>query len=195
LLDSIAELQHARDESEVFTPTQDQIDAIQSTIERLETTVAFTEKRIDEVKKRIDELRNDPAFRQLVATQQEVEKLKNEMTGLNPHAGQPGVQMKIVAPKNTDKKAFIVDYSSGGITVLPTDGSPKQTFSSASQFNHWVSGRDPKKEHYVVYVRPSRFGEHDRSGRQNSIVTNLQKNGFDVGCQVIGERTNLTLKD
>ena len=195
LQDSIVELRHARDRSELQTPSQEQIDAIRSTIETLETDVAETEKKIELIQKRIADLRNDPAGRQLSETQQEVEKLKREIAGLKPHAGQPGVQMKIVAPKNADKRAFIVDYSSGGVTVIPADGMPKQTFSSATQFNNWVSGRDPKKEQYVVYVRPSQFGEHNRSGRHNSIVTNLRDKGFDVGFQVIGARTNLTLND
>ena len=195
LQDSIVELRRVREQSEILTPSQEQIDAVRSTIDMLETDMAATDNIIEGIKNRVDELRNDPARQQLSATQRDVEKLKNEITGLKPHAGQPGVQMRIVAPKNADKRAFIVDYSSGGITVFPADGSPKQTFSSTSQFNNWVSGRDPKTEHYVVYVRPSRFNEHDRSGRNNRIVTNLLEKGFDVGSQVIGEGTHLTLKD
>ena len=189
LRDSIAQMQKCREESEIFTPSQDEVDAIQSTINQLETDIALTEKAIEEVKKRIDELQSDPASRQLSETQQEVKKLTDEIAGLKPRAGQFGVQMRIVAPKNTNKNAFIVDYGQGVISVIPVDGSPKQTFASAIQFNNWVSRRDPKKEHYVVYVRPSRFGRH------NTFVTDLRNKGFDVGFQVIGESTYLTLND
>ena len=196
LRDSIAEMQQFREESEIFTPSQDDVDALQSTVTQLETDIALTEKAIEEIKKRIDELRNEPARRQLSETQKEVKKLTDEIAGLKPRAGQFGVQMNIVVPKNTDKKAFIVDYyGQGSVTVIPADGSPKLTFSSAAQFDNWASRRDPKKEHYVVYVRPSRFGEHNASGRHNKIVTNLREKGFDVGLQVIGEKTYLTLHD
>jgi len=195
LRDSVSYLQQLREESEVFTPSQDEVDALQSAVTQLETDIALTEKTIEEIKKRIDELQNDPAKQQLFETQQEVKRLTDLIAGLRPRAGQSGVQMRVVTPKNTDKEAFIVDYGSGIITVIPADGSSKRTFASAAQFNNWVSGRDPKKEHYVVYVRPSRFREHNASGRHNPIVTNLREKGFDVGFQVIGERTYLTLND
>src|SRR5215469_14253246 len=48
LQDSIAELYRAREQSDVFTPSQDRIDALQSTVDRLETNVALTEKKVEE---------------------------------------------------------------------------------------------------------------------------------------------------
>jgi uncharacterized coiled-coil protein SlyX len=195
LRDSIAQMHRFREESEVFTPSQEEVDALQSAVTQLETDIALTEKAIEEIKKRIDELRNDPARRQLSEIQKEVKTLTDKIAGLRPHAGQAGVQMRVVAPKKTDKKAFIVDYGKGIITVIPADGSPKLTFPSADRFDAWVAERDPKKEHYVVYVRPSRFEEHNASGKHNRIVTNLRERGFDVGLQVIGEKAYLTLND
>ena len=194
LRDSITEIERFRDESEIFTPSQEKIDAIQSTIDELETDIALTEKTIEEVKERIDTLRNDPARRQLTETQNETNQLRDEIAGLRPRSGGTGVQMNIVAPRDTDKRAFLVDYGRN-ITVIPTDGSPRQTFDTAARFNSWLSGRDPQREHYVVYVRPSRFREHDRSARMNPIITNLQDRGFSVGFQVIGENTYFTLND
>jgi len=52
-----------------------------------------------------------------------------------------------------------------------------------------VSKRNYNTEHFVVYVRPSRFGQQD------DIVKDLRARGFDVGLQVIGEKTNLSLTD
>ena len=49
--------------------------------------------------------------------------------------------------------------------------------------------QDYAKEHFVVYVRPSRFGQHDE------IVKDLRARGFDVGLQVIGEKTSLSIND
>jgi phage shock protein A len=218
LQDSIAELHRFREKSEAFTPSQDKVDAIQSTVDRLEADIAATEKKIDEIKKRIDELQNDPAIKQLTEIQQEIKDLTDEIADLKQQtqdisdnatelqakvrelkakntdldsqlASRAGVQLKISVPKDSDKTAFLLDYGQGVITVIPADGSAKQTFSSRSQFSNWVSRRDYKTEHFVVYARPSRFGQHDE------IVKDLRARGFDVGLQVIGEKTNLSLND
>ena len=218
LQDSIAVLHRAREQSEIFTPSQDQTDALQSTVDRLETNVAIAEKRIEEIKKRIDELKNDPAIRRLSETEREIDELtdkiaemqqqtkgitddaaalqakiqelKSKNTALDQQiASSAALQLKVTVPKDTDKTAFILDYGQGTITVIPTDGSANQRFSSRSQFANWVSRRDHDTEHFVVYVRPSRFGQHD------DIIKDLRARGFDVGLQVIGERTNLSLND
>jgi len=218
LQDSIAVSHRAREKSEVFTPSLDQIDAIQSTIERHESDIAAMEKQIEKIKKRIEELQNAPAINQLAETQQEIkdltnkfvemkqqtknvtdtaaslqakiQELKTKNTALDQQLAQrAGIQLKVTVPKDTDKTAFILDYGQGVINVVPTDGSPKQTFSSRTQFSNWISRRDYTKEHFVVYVRPSRFGQHDE------IVKDLRARGFDVGLQVIGEKTNLSLND
>jgi len=218
LQDSIAVLHRAREQSEIFTPSQDQTDALQSTVDRLETNVAIAEKRIEETKKRIDELKNDPAIRRLSETEREIDELtdkiaamqqqtkeitddaaalqakiqelKSKNTALDQQiASSAALQLKVTVPKDTDKTAFILDYGQGTITVIPTDGSANQRFSSRSQFANWVSQRNYATEHFVVYVRPSRFGQHD------DIVKDLRARGFDVGLQVIGEQTNLSLND
>ena len=218
LQDSILELRRAREQSEVFTPSQDRTDALKSTVDRLETNIAVAEKKIEEIKKRIDELKNNPAIQQLSETQQEVEKLTEKITELQQQvkeitessavlqakirelkaqnvaldqqlANRAAVQLKVSVPKDSDKTAFILNYGQGTISVIPTDGSPTQTFSSRSQFSNWVSGKNYATEHFVVYVRPSRFGQHEE------IVKDLRARGFDVGLQVIGEKTNLSLND
>ncbi|MCL2711646.1 MAG: hypothetical protein FWE95_12275 [Planctomycetaceae bacterium] len=218
LQDSIAVLHRAREQSEVFTPSHDQTDALQSTVDRLETNVATTEKRIEGIKKRIDELKNDQAIRRLAETDRAIDELTNKIAEIQQQtkeitdeaaalrakirelkskstaldqqiASSAALQLKVTVPKDTDKTAFILDYRQGTITVIPTDGSPNQRFSSRSQFANWVSGRNYATEHFVVYMRPSRFGQQD------DIVKDLRARGFDVGLQVIGEKTNLLLND
>jgi hypothetical protein len=93
------------------------------------------------------------------------------------------MQLNITVPADTDKAVFIVDYGQT-ITVIPLDGSPRQTFSTQNAFLNWVNGRDRNKEHYVVYVRPSRFGQY--LGMRDGLFSR----GFTVGLQVIGEGTN-----
>ena len=216
--DSIAVLHRAREQSEIFTPSQDHTDALQSTVERLEANVAQTEKQIEEIKERIAQLQNNPAIQQLEATQEEIDKLSDRLddlkqqtkdttenfaeleekvrelraknTALDQQLAQRAVpQLRITVPKDTDRTAFILDYGQGVINVIPVDGSPTQRFSTRSQFDAWIRGRNPVTEHFVVYVRPSRFGEHE------AIVRSLRARGFDVGLQVIGEKTNLSLND
>jgi hypothetical protein len=104
-------------------------------------------------------------------------------------AERSSLQIKVTVPKDTDKTAFLLDYGQGIINIVPTDGSQKQTFSSRTQFSNWVAKRNYQTEHFVVYVRPSRFGQHDE------IVKDLRARGFDVGLQVIGEKTSLSLND
>lgn len=218
LQNSIVDLHHAKEQSEIFTPSVDRVDALQSTVDRLESDIALTEKKIAEVKKRIDDLQNSPAIKQLTETQQEIktitdviadlqrqtkditdstaalqakiQELKAKNIGLERQlAERSGLQLKVSVPKDSDKAAFILDYGQGVITVIPTDGSPQQKFSTRTQFSNWISRRDYKTEHFVVYVRPSRFGEHD------AIVKDLRARGFDVGLQVIGEKAQLSLDD
>jgi len=218
LQNSIADLHHAREQSEIFTPSQDTVDALQSTVDRFESDIALTEKKITEVTKRIEELQNSPAIKQLAETQQaiknmtdktaelkqqtkditenagelqaKIQELKAKNTGLEKQFSErAALQLKVTVPKDTDKTAFILDYGQGVINVIPADGSPKQTFSSRTQFSNWITKRDYKTEHFVVYVRPSRFGQHDE------IIKDLRARGFDVGLQVIGEKTNLSLTE
>ena len=103
---------------------------------------------------------------------------------------QPATQRLRIAVEGTDKTVFIVDFRGEGgnfsgqdrITVISTDGSPSQTFTSRAQFTNWVNReRVPDRDHFVVYVRPSRFG------RQYQIADPLLQRGFDVGLQVIDE--------
>ena len=218
LQESIAELHLAKEKSEVFTPSQDKIDAIQSTVNRLESEIAAAEQKIEEIKNHIEELQRDPAIKQLDETQQEVKELADKLTKLKQQtkditdnaldlqakvqelqtkntgletqlANRAGIQLKVTIPKDSNKTAFLLDYGRGVITVIPADGSAKQTFSSRTQFANWISRRNYETEHFVVYVRPSRFGQHE------DIVKDLRARGFDVGLQVIGEKTNLSLND
>jgi predicted RNase H-like nuclease (RuvC/YqgF family) len=218
LQNSIADLHRAREQAEVFTPSQDQTDAIQSTVDRLESEIALTENKIAEIQKRIDDLRNNPKINQLAETQQKIDNLTGKIAELKQQtkgvaenaaelqakiqelkiknidlekqlAGMVALQLKVTVPKDSDKTSFILDYGQGTITVIPTDGLSKQTFFSRTQFSNWIASRDYKTEHFVVYVRPSRFGQHEE------IIKDLQARGFDVGLQVIGEKTSLSLTD
>jgi archaellum component FlaC len=204
LHDSIVELSRARDQSEVLTPSQEQIDAVRSTIDRLETNVAATEKKIEEVQQRIATLQNHPALPQLEQLQQEVDKLIGELDkqpkdlatlqrenqSLKTQRAQPTPASAGVSVTNTTTKTvFIVDYQNVGgqdrITVHPEDGSPRQTFASRTQFTNWLSSRNPNRDHFMVYVRPSRYGQY------RTIINDLRSRGFSRGLQTIGEETAL----
>ena len=208
LQDSIVELRHARDQSEVQTPSQEQIDAVRSTIDTLETDVAETEKKIEVIKKRIEDLQNNPAMPQLEKMEQDVEKLISELarqpksiavlqteirnlntenTAQDQHVAS---RVKVIIRKDTNKTAYIVDYKSVSgrdtITVHREDGSLAQTLSTQQGFFEWVDGqRNHNTDHFVVYVRPSRFSQYSR------MIEVLRSMKFDVGLQVIGESTDL----
>ena len=207
LQDSIVELRRARDQSEVLTPSQEQIDAVRSTIDMIETSVAATDKRIEEIKKRVAELQNDPVMPQLEKVQAEIDHLidklakltkdkatlEKELQNLKDQNAAQNQQItgrvKVVFKKDTNKTAFIVDYKNVSgrdtIAVYREDGSSERTFSSQVAFFEWMDGRNRNAEHFIVYIRPSRFAQYNR------IIEVLRLMKFDVGLQVIGEDTNL----
>jgi len=207
LQNAIVELRRARDQSEVLTPSQKQIDAVRSTIDIIETNVAATDKRIEEIKKRIAELKNDPAMPQLEKMQTEIDNLTDKLAKQTKSKAtlekeiqdlkdknkaqdqQITGRVKVVFKKDTNKTAFIVDYKNVSgrdtIAVYREDGSSERTFSSQVAFFEWMDGRNRNNEHFIVYIRPSRFTQYNR------IIEVLRLMKFDVGLQVIGEDTNL----
>ena len=211
LENSIAELQLARERSEVRTPSQEEIDAVRSTIDQLKTNVAATDKRIEEIQKRIEELQNNPVMPQLEKMEQEVVSLNKQHAELTQQTGgitalqreerilsnqntvqnqQVANRVKTIVVNETNKTPLIVDFGGtvGGrspISVHREDGSQERTFSSQTDFFVWANGKNPSRDHFVIYVRPSRFGQERR------VIEVLRTMKFEVGLQVIGEKTNL----
>ncbi|MDR0520388.1 MAG: hypothetical protein LBH00_00895 [Planctomycetaceae bacterium] len=214
LQNAVAELHQAREQSESVTPSQEKIDALQSTVARLESDIAATEKKLDETQKKSAELRKNPAMQEIADLQQEIKKQHDTIAELEKQKKDISVtetelqakvqelraknaalaqkiaehvspQVKVTIPQDMEKTAYILLYGQGTISVIATDGSPRQTFSSASRFYDWAGKRNTAKEFFVIYVRPSRFGQQDE------VIKNLQARGFEVGLQVIGEKTDL----
>jgi archaellum component FlaC len=215
--DEITALHQAQQNSQALIPSPEQLDALQSTTERIETEIVAVETKINAAKEQNEKLKHDPKIQQLTETettvktlQEEIEKLKqeNEKTKKEKDdlqakvvplreknkdldrdiAADVSMQLKVKVPVHQDKTAFILLYGNGVIDVLPTDGSATKSFTSRSDLDRWIRSRNKAKEYFVVYVRPSRFGEHEK------IVQELKKQGFDVGLQVIGEKTNFEIQ-
>ncbi|MDR0336821.1 MAG: hypothetical protein LBI18_07005 [Planctomycetaceae bacterium] len=207
--------QHQTKLESVITPqTKNQIDALIATIKRLNAeyielnkeiqnekvrtetlknnlklqSSLHSENHIKQLKEQIDKLKieSDELSEQEKKLQEIIEeltsknqKLKNEITTATPQ------QINVTIQKKQDKSAFLCLYDQNGLTILPTDTSSLQNFTSQSDFYQWVDSRNNSTEYFVIYFRPSRFG------RYKEILDRIKAKGFDVGYQVIGETTNL----
>jgi myosin heavy subunit len=214
--DEITVLHQAKNESKIWTPSQEQIDAMKSTTERLEAEISAVDTQIKNGEHRNEKLKHDPKIQQLAETESRIKKLLEELKNLQEEnktltenesklqsqakslrtknseldkevAQDVAVQLKVTVPKTQEKTAFILIYGNNGIDVLPTDGSPAKNYKTASSLDSWIDTRDKNKEYFVVYVRPSRFGRYEK------IIQDLKVKGFDVGLQVIGEKTSFMI--
>lgn len=214
--DEVVVLHRLKNEANVWVPSQDEIDAVKMSLEQLEADAVAMKTKTENARQRNEELKHDPKIQQLAETAARVEKLQEEVETLEQEnekrkkeakdlqakvtplrekikdldldiAADVSKQLKVKVPTHQDKTAFILLYGDGVIDILPTDGSAKRSFRSRSDLDRWIGGCDKNKEYFVVYVRPSRFGEHEK------IVQELKKQGFEVGLQVIGEETDFIL--
>jgi hypothetical protein len=120
--------------------------------------------------------------------QAKIDNLKKQQADLDRQLAEGVTKKVFVTPHpSTDKTPYILIYGQGKITVLSQADPNGQSFTSRTAFFAWVAGRDRKTEYIVLYVRPSRFEEYE------SILTELRKLGFDVGLQVLGEKTEISL--
>jgi myosin heavy subunit len=207
--------QHQTKLESVITPqTKNQIDALLATTKRLNAECVELDKEIQNEKNRTEILKNNLKLRSSLDSESQIKQMKEQLAKLkvendklseqekklqetadeltsknqkleNEIAAATPRQINVTIQKKQDKSAFLCIYDQNGLTILPTDISPSQNFTSQSDFYKWVDSRNNSKEYFVIYFRPSRFG------RYKEILDRIKAKGFDVGYQVIGETTNL----
>lgn len=207
--------QHQTKLESVITPqTKIQIDSLLATTKRLNAECAELDKEIQNEKHRTEILRNNLKLKSTLDTEDQIKQLKEQLAKLkvdndklseqekklqetadelisknqklkNEITAAALQQINVTIQKKQDKSAFLCIYGQNGLTILPTDTSLPQNFTSQSEFYQWVDSRNNSTEYFVIYFRPSRFG------RYKEILDRIKAKGFDVGYQVIGETTNL----
>ncbi len=210
-------IQQAKSESTPWIPSAAERDALAATLFRLESEMVETEKTIENAQKNNETLRKHPAIQVLTTTEENLQELQEKLAQIRKDnedvreemqavekelkpleekiedldTALSAVQIKqlrVEIPQNQDKKAFILLYGDGMIEALPTDGSRKRRFQTRSALDDWIDSCDPEHEYFVVYVRPSSFAKYEE------ILKALKAKGFEVGLQVIGEQTDLSLE-
>lgn len=215
--EDIAKLQSMKAGAYAWVPTQEEMDAAQTSAQRMEAEVVAMASRLKTAQEQKEKLKLDPMIQEITQAEsriaalqaarqdliQQSETFKEEERELQTEAvplrkktreldaalnAQVVQQLKVKVPVQQDKTAFILLYGNGVIDVLPTKGTPRTSFRSRSAFEQWIEKRNKSTEYFVVYVRPSRFGEHEK------MVQDLKGKGFEVGLQVIGETTDFMLE-
>jgi hypothetical protein len=216
--DEITKLNHAKINSEITVPTKEQINALNTENKRLENNIAELENELEKSKQQTENLNNSPKLKIFAENKKQIEQLKEQLALLNQQqnklsANEQKLQekvdklradntkldntiaatitqkLKVKVQKTSNKTAFICVYGENGLTIIPTDGSPQKHFTSRSEFYQWVDSRNKEMEYFIIYFRPSRFKRYDE------MIKQLKSKGFDVGFQVIGEKTSLTVSD
>jgi hypothetical protein len=199
----------------VTTPqTHDQIDALIATIKRINAECVELDKEIQNTKLRNEFLKNDLKSKTLPNNENQLKQMSEQLKLLKVESEELAAnekklletiteltlknqeldkkitvtitqQLNVTIQKIPDKRAFICVYGEDGLTIIPTDGSVQKKFTSQSEFYQWVDSQNNKTDHFIIYFRPSRFG------RYKEVLDRLRAKGFDIGSQVIGEKTNL----
>jgi hypothetical protein len=207
--------QHQTKLESVVTPQiKNQIDAVIATTKRIDTECNKLNNEIQNEKKRTENLKNDlkikstfDSKKQIKQMKEQLDKLKIEKDELSKQEKQLQTtadeltlknqqlddeitaavppQLLVSIQKKADKKAFLCVYGQDGLEIIPTDGSIAKKFTSQSAFYNWLDSCNKSTDHFIIYFRPSRFG------RYKEIVDRIKSKGFDIGYQVIGEKTNL----
>lgn len=198
-------------------PSLDQIDAIRTSVERLEGDIQKMEESVKTAKEHHHEMTNRPdaglvvemderirlleqlrdelnqrtadLTKQQQSLQTKLEDLTKQQTDLDSRLATEVVRRVYAIPnKTTDKTPWLLVYGQGTITVMSQADPKGQAFSSRQAFFSWAATRNVKTEYLVLYVRPSRFDEYE------SVLDRLKQMGFDVGLQVLGEKTEIFLQ-
>ena len=215
--DEITTLNQSQQNAAPFIPSRDQLDVIRSSVERLEQDVQTIEEDIQTVKEyhqemadrpdatlaaemeekiRVLELLRNELHRKINDQKQQQQTLQTEIDDLQKQQAELDRRLAeeivhrvyAMSSKATDKTPYLLIYGQGTISVISQADPKGQSFRSKQAFFSWVAGRDKKTEYLVLYVRPSRFDEYA------SILDQIKQLGFDVGLQVIGEKTEIFLQ-
>lgn len=96
-----------------------------------------------------------------------------------------GAELVFNAPENSDTRAWIVEVSSDGLTVVQLGTNQKRPLGAAigpeSAASVWLSELDPKSDHALILVRPSGVDGVD------DIRERLSGKGISFGIDFIGE--------
>jgi hypothetical protein len=215
--DEITRLNQTFHTETLHIPSLDQIDAIRTSVERLEGDVQKMEEEIKTAKEHHAVMTNRPDARLVLEMEERIrllEQLRDELkqrtadltkqqqslqakrddltkqqTDLDRQLTTDVVRRVYAIPsKATDKTPWLLIYGQGTITALSQANPKGQSFSSRQAFFTWAATRNVKTEYLVLYVRPSRFEEYE------SVLDRLKQMGFDVGLQVLGEKTEIFLQ-
>jgi uncharacterized phage infection (PIP) family protein YhgE len=215
--DEITVMYKKQQDSQVWTPTQDQIDALQMATERLEAEITEIMQTIENATKNLEQLKQNQSLKlaeekekqikqlkelleqlktqnkELAQQQKELQTKEEELQQNNAELDKKLVaenipQLHISSVKTTDKTPYVFIYGQNGIDVISIDGSVKKTFTSQKQFYSWADTCNQKTEYFVLFVRPSKFDRYEE------VLGDLRLKGFDVGLQVIGETTQFSFK-
>ncbi len=215
--DELARLNEARRDAIPVVPSVDQFDALQASIERLKADVQRADEDLQRAKERRDEINNRPdaklaadlekkiheleRFRdelerqsdeqknQQQTLQAKIDALKNQQADLDRQLSEKVVNKVYATPnKSTDKSPILLVYGQGKINAMSQADPNGTEFVSRQVFYSWAKGKNRKTEYFVLYVRPSRFKDYE------SIIDELKGMGFEIGLQVIGEKTEIALQ-
>ncbi|MDR0705410.1 MAG: hypothetical protein LBF88_10545 [Planctomycetaceae bacterium] len=216
--DETAEMYKKKQESQIWAPTQDQIDALQSVTGRLDTEIEEIRQSIKKANQHLEELKQNQFLKlaeekekqikqlrelleqlteknkELTQQQKELQTKENELREKNTELDKIIIardipQLLISTQKTSDKTPYILIYGQNGINVISIDGSINRYFSTRNQLNTWLKNCNKETEFFVLFVRPSRFARYEE------ILNDLQLKGFDVGLQVIGETTEFSINN
>jgi hypothetical protein len=216
--DETAEMHKNKQESQVWLPTQDQIDALQSITERLDTEIEEIRQSIKNASQYFEELKQNRLLKLAKEKEKQIEQLKelleqlkeknteltqqqkdlqtkeNELQENNTELDKIIVtrdipQLRISAQKISNKTPYILIYGQKGIDIISIDGLVKKFFSSRNMFNSWIKSCNKETEYFVLFVRPSKFDRYEE------ILNDLRLKEFDVGLQVIGETTEFSINN
>jgi hypothetical protein len=222
--EEIARLSQFQRNATPYIPSLDEIDALQISIARLEGDIEKIDDDIKTVKNnqvdmknrqdtglltdieeknRILELSRNDLQRQNTILQNQINEetkreqaLRTKLDALKKEQAELSRPLQVETPKTlfvemheaTDKLPYIVVYGKDTLTVQTLTDSKKIMFPESKAFFDWVKGKDRETEYMVLFVKPSRFGDYE------SIIEELKKLDFDVGFQVINEKTEITFE-
>lgn len=96
--------------------------------------------------------------------------------------------IKFTRRKSTEKSPFLLLYGKSELSVRSFATPTPKLFKTVNEFLAWAKKDcNSRTEFFVVYVRPSQIADYE------TLLDSLKDAGFDVGFDVIGEKTDVSL--
>ena len=166
-------------------------------LEEIDESIRKLEQSHYELSEHIEKLRNrnTEGTKREEELQSKLEALKKEQDNLRRQLiGDTAKKLLVTLHEEPGKIPHIVVYGEGTLTVYSQNNPSGRLFFHPQLFFTWVGRRNKDNEYFVLFVRPSRFEGPTGTDDYKIILGELQKKGFDVGLQVIGEKTEITLQ-